>query len=82
MFDPNDGQDEDDAPKTLSAGTPSPGDDFICIRYKVWYPSLDCAVRTRFQTSQGCLHCDQGRFNLKRHAEAVRRMRWRLAVGD
>jgi hypothetical protein len=45
-----------------------PGDDFFCLRFQVWYPSLDCAVRTKFRTSESCLRCDQGRFNLKRHA--------------
>ena len=53
-----------------------PGDDFFCLRYQVWYPSLDCAVRTKFRTSPGCLDCDQGRFNLHRHAAALRRVRF------
>ena len=48
-------------------------DDFYCLRYSVWYPSLDCAYRTKFRTAPGCLNCDQGRFNLKRHADAFRR---------
>jgi hypothetical protein len=48
------------------------GDDFFCLRYRVWYPSHDCAFRTHHRTSAGCLDCDQGRFNLKRHADAVR----------
>ena len=47
------------------------GCDFFCLRFKVWYPSTDCAVRTRFQTYDGCRNCDQGRFNLKRHAAAL-----------
>ena len=55
----------------------SPGDDFFCLRYQVWYPSFDCAVRTRFRTSPGCLRCEQGRFNLKRHAPAMTRRRVR-----
>ena len=47
------------------------GCDFFCLRFRVWYPSTDCAVRTRFQTYDGCRNCDQGRFNLKRHAETL-----------
>jgi len=47
------------------------GCDFFCLRFQVWYPSQDCAVRTRFQTYDGCRNCDQGRFNLKRHAATV-----------
>jgi hypothetical protein len=50
-------------------------DDFYCLRYRVWYPSLDCAYRTRFRTSPGCLECDQGRFNLRRHRAALRGVR-------
>jgi len=53
-----------------------PGDDFICLRYQVWYPSLDCAIRTRYRTCPGCLSCEQGLFNLKRHSDAVSRMRF------
>jgi hypothetical protein len=52
-----------------------PDDDFFCIRYQVWYPSMDCAIRTRYKTSPGCLHCEQGRFNLKRHARALHSLR-------
>jgi hypothetical protein len=54
-------------------------DDFFCNRYEVWYPSFDCAVRTKFRTSDGCLNCDQGRFNLKRHAGELRIARWPAA---
>jgi hypothetical protein len=72
----------DDEPATGPTGTPSSGDDFFCLRYRVWYPSFDCAIRTRFRTSDGCLRCDQGRFNLRRHGEAVSRVRWRLLAGD
>ena len=54
----------------------APGDDFFCNRFEVWYPSFDCAVRTRFKTSAGCLHCDQGRFNLERHRAAIRHVRF------
>ena len=53
-----------------------PEDDFFCLRYEVWYPSLDCALRTKFRTSPGCLHCQQGRFNLKRHDQALRSVRF------
>jgi len=47
------------------------GCDFYCLRFRVWYPSADCATRTRFQTYDGCRNCDQGRFNLKRHADSI-----------
>jgi len=47
------------------------GCDFFCLRFKVWYPSADCAVRTQFQTYDGCRDCDQGRFNLKRHTATI-----------
>jgi hypothetical protein len=80
-LDPDD--DVEDGPASpVPAGVPQPGDDFFCIRYRVWYPSFDCAIRTRFRTAEGCLRCDQGRFNLKRHAAALRGVRWRLAAGD
>ena len=49
-----------------------PGDDFFCLRYEVWYPSMDCAIRTKYRTCNGCLDCDQGRFNLKRHEIVLR----------
>ena len=52
-----------------------PEDDFFCLRYEVWYPSFDCAIRTKFRTSPGCLSCEQGRFNLKRHSAGLRGMR-------
>ena len=42
-------------------------DDFFCLRYRVWYPSVDCAYRTFYRTCPGCSDCEQGRFNLKRH---------------
>jgi hypothetical protein len=42
-------------------------DDFVCLKYAISYSSLDCAFRTRFNTAPGCLKCEQGRFNLKRH---------------
>lgn len=51
-------------------------DDFFCLRYQVWYPSLDCAIRTFYRTSPGCLRCEQGRFNLKRHASELRSIRF------
>lgn len=73
---------EDDATGPIPDGPRDAEDDFYCLRYRVWYPSFDCAVRTRFRTSAGCLACDQGRFNLKRHATAVRGVRFKLVVGD
>jgi hypothetical protein len=48
-----------------------PRDDFFCVRFRVWYPSFDCAIRTQYRTYHGCVECDQGRFNLKRHRTAV-----------
>ena len=72
----------DGAADAIPQGTREPGDDFFCLRYRVWYPSVDCAFRTRFQTSDGCLRCDQGRFNLKRHAGALRGVRFRLAASE
>ena len=46
-------------------------DDFFCLRFRVWYPSIDCAYRTKFKTCPGCLECEQGRFNLKRHNDSL-----------
>jgi hypothetical protein len=59
------------APSPLPCSYRAPEDDFFCVRYQVWYPSFDCAIRTRFRTSDACLECDQGRFNLKRHRSAL-----------
>ena len=56
-------------------------DDFFCLRYQVWYPSLDCAVRTGFKTCEGCLDCEQGRFNYKRHAARLEGRSFRRAFG-
>jgi len=81
MFNPHEDI-EDDVPRVIPVGRRDTGDDFFCIRYRVWYPSFDCAIRTRFRTAEGCLRCDQGRFNLKRHAAAMRGIHWRLAVDD
>jgi hypothetical protein len=53
-------------------------DDFFCLRFRVWYPSVDCAYRTLHRTCPGCFDCEQGRFNLKRHRsmlEPARRSR-------
>jgi len=50
-------------------------DDFFCLRFQVWYPSIDCAYRTHWNTCGGCANCDQGRFNLKRHAGSLARLR-------
>jgi hypothetical protein len=81
MFDPNDDV-FNDPPGAGPVGTPGTEDDFFCIRYRVWYPSFDCAIRTKFQTSPGCSRCDQGRFNLKRHTSDLRGYRWRLPAGE
>ena len=56
---------------TPNESTRVPGDDFFCLRYRVWYRSIDCAYRTRFETCAGCARCDQGRFNLARHASSL-----------
>ena len=50
-------------------------DDFFCLRFRVWYPSFDCAIRTRYRTCPSCRDCEQGRFNLKRHASGLARLR-------
>ena len=50
---------------------PLDGDDFYCLRFSTWYRSFDCAFRTRYRTCDSCSDCDQGRFNLKRHAAAL-----------
>jgi len=50
-------------------------DDFFCLRFKVWYPSYDCAIRTRHRTCPSCSDCEQGRFNLKRHGAALAQSR-------
>ncbi len=50
-------------------------DDFFCLRFGVWYPSVDCAYRTRHRSCPGCLDCEQGRFNLARHRLALARSR-------
>jgi hypothetical protein len=63
-------------PERMRAARRDPEDDFYCIRFDVWYPSIDCAYRTKFRTSPGCLHCEQGRFNHKRHAAALRGVRF------
>ena len=60
------------------AGYRGPDDDFFCLRFGVWYPSFDCAVRTRFDTCPACRRCEQGRFNLKRHRAGVARLGRRL----
>ncbi|MBZ5638503.1 MAG: hypothetical protein LAO51_07045 [Acidobacteriia bacterium] len=60
------------APSRMRCLHRGPSDDFFCLRYQVWYPSPDCAIRTKFKTSNGCLDCEQGRFNLKRHSAALR----------
>jgi len=63
-------------PDRMRAAQRDPEDDFYCIRFDVWYPSIDCAYRTKFRTSPGCLNCEQGRFNYKRHAGALRGVRY------
>ena len=53
-------------------------DDFYCLRYQLWYTSIDCGYRTRFRSAPGCLRCEQGRFNEKRHAQALTHVRFPL----
>ena len=62
-------------PRPASCSEREAGGDFFCLRFKVWYPSADCAFRTRYRTFTGCENCDQGRFNARRHAPGGRR-RW------
>jgi hypothetical protein len=64
-----------EAEKVPCRGRRDPEDDFFCLRFAVWYPSIDCAYRTRWRTAAGCANCDQGRFNLKRHATSLARIR-------
>ena len=42
----------------VRGGFRSPEDDFFCLRFGVWYPSFDCAVRTRFDTCPACRRCE------------------------
>jgi hypothetical protein len=72
--------DDDDGPSSTARCTlRDSGDDFFCQRYQLWYPSIDCAIRTRYRTSGGCANCDQGRFNLKRHASTLHRLHDKLS---
>ncbi len=76
---PVDGQSEGSAPyltERMRLSHRDPEDDFFCLRYQVWYSSFDCALRTKFRTCPGCLNCEQGRFNLKRHTAALRNVRF------
>jgi len=57
--------------KTVGYAYASSEDDFLCLRFNVTYSSLDCAFRTKFKTCGGCLNCDQGRFNFRRHAATL-----------
>jgi hypothetical protein len=80
MLDPEDEVDVEPA-GPIPPGPRESHDDFFCLRYRVWYLSSDCAIRTRFRTSAGCLACDQGRFNLKRHTAFVSTIRWPKDLG-
>jgi hypothetical protein len=76
---PTDGSRESAAPcvtERMRVSHRDPEDDFFCLRFEVWYSSHDCAVRTKFRTCAGCLNCEQGRFNLKRHASSLRTLRF------
>ena len=61
------GQSLESLPPSAGTGPRDPADNFYCIRYRVWYPSVDCAIRTLYKTTPACEDCDQGRFNLRRH---------------
>jgi hypothetical protein len=67
---------------TAGAWPRQAGDDFFCHRFNVWYRTHDCAVRTKFRTYDGCLGCDQGRFNLRRHAASLTGIRFPLIIGE
>jgi hypothetical protein len=69
-------------PELAAEAQRQPDDDFFCLRYGVWYPSYDCALRTKFETCRGCRQCEQGRFNLKRHNASLRRVRFPLHCID
>jgi len=80
----SDPPDDDDTLESPATGTArcllrEPGDDFFCQRYQLWYRSIDCAIRTRYRTSGGCANCDQGRFNLRRHAGTLVRLDGKLS---
>jgi len=51
-------------------------DDFYCWKYGIWYPSIDCAYRVKFNTFRGCAGCNQGKMNLKTHEWNLRKMKW------
>ena len=61
--------------ETPACAARDPEDDFFCLRFGVWYPSVDCAFRTLHRTCGGCNDCEQGRFNLKRHRATLLRVR-------
>ena len=62
-----------DEPATgFGVGGRQADDDFFCLRFRVWYPSIDCAFRTLHHTCPACRDCHQGRFNLKRHRPILR----------
>ena len=63
-----------------SASQRDADDDFYCLRFSVPYPSIDCAFRTLYKTCPGCLNCEQGRFNLKRHRATLLGRRPLLSV--
>ena len=79
--DDEDGEDLSPA-SSIPVGPRDVKDDFFCLRFRVWYPSEDCAFRTRYRTAPGCLACDQGRFNLARHGRSLPRLLWPIASGD
>ena len=64
----------DDTIEPARASPRLPGDDFYCLRYRLWYASRDCAYRTLHATAPGCEGCDQGRFNLRRHVGTLLRV--------
>ncbi len=66
-------------PRPASHAERENGGDFFCLRFGVWYPSVDCAYRTHYRPFAGCENCDQGRFNARRHPAAPR-ARWSLRL--
>jgi hypothetical protein len=54
--------------QTLQLAPAKPGAGFFCRRFQTRYNTLECAIRTDTHYAP-CASCDQGRFNLQRHAD-------------
>ncbi len=58
----------------------SPGDDFFCWKYRVWYPLEDCVFRHAWKTTADCAECEQGASNLKLLGRIPEKPRWTALV--